>query len=421
MTWMKDMIHRSSGAAGIAEAQASVLCLALGDTVATFDESGNVTDLRGDSYALLRTSHSSLLAQGLFRRINVGDRPSFLKALSDAARERRPAQAVVRMRVGDWDIAAQEETSWIEARFAYCMGATVAVLRNVDAMRARENEIAAAQRLASEASEAKDRFLATVSHELRTPLNAIIGFSEILASDAVGPVSDERRKEYATIIRQSGEHLLEVVNMLLDMSKLEAGKFVVEPEPFSLKELLGGVCDMMALRAAQSGVDLTREVPDDTPEIVSDRRALRQVLINLVSNAVKFTSSKGSVAVRAEKVAGAINITIRDTGIGIPEDELPNLGTPFFQARSSYDRSHEGTGLGLSVVRRLMGLLGGTIHLASRIGVGTAITIRLPINARDVVQPGTIAPLVTSLLPPAEEMPQPDGTATHPERILKRA
>lgn len=421
MAWMKDIVTRSMGAALSPDPMAGALCLAMGDAVIAFDSSSNVINVRGDSWTILKATQGSLLGQGLFRRINVADKPAFLKALSDCMRGTKTASAIVRMRIGESDAPGQEVQRWIEARFACLDNNAMAVLRDVDANRVREDQIVVAQRMAAEASDAKDRFLATVSHELRTPLNAIIGFSEILASDAVGPVTDERRKEYATIIRQSGEHLLEVVNMLLDMSKLEAGKFVVEPETFSLKELLGGVCDMMALRAAQAGVDLVRNVPEDIPEIISDRRALRQVLINLVSNAVKFTLPAGRVFVRADVVGGAVNIVIQDSGIGISEEELPKLGTPFFQAKSSYDRSHEGTGLGLSVVRRLMGLLGGTIHLESCLGEGTAITIRLPLDARGLVNPGVVAPLVTSILRRPLSAEDTANTETSPERILKRA
>ncbi|MGL5736476.1 MAG: sensor histidine kinase, partial [Beijerinckiaceae bacterium] len=349
----------------------------LGDMVVAFDEAANVIDVFGNSRNVLQAAPGVLFGQSLFRRINVADRPAFLKAVSDTANDGHPTQIVVRMRIGDSEGCANEQHNWIEMRFARHAGNVHAMMRDMSQARLREHEIEAAHRMAAEAAVAKDRFLATVSHELRTPLNAIIGFSEILASDAVGPVSDERRKEYATIIKQSGEHLLEVVNMLLDMSKLEAGKFVVEPEAFSVADLQAGVCDMMALRAAQAGVDLSRTVQDGMPEIVSDRRALRQVLINLVSNAVKFTGSGGHVHVSTSLVGGAINITIEDDGVGIPEEELPKLGTPFFQAKSSYDRSHEGTGLGLSVVRRLVGLLGGSIRLESAIGAGTAITVRL--------------------------------------------
>ena len=333
MAWMTDILNRNSAASAMSDGGIGTLCGRLGDTVLTFDHESNVTQVHGDCRAMLQVPPCSLFGQGLLRRINVADRPAFLKALSEAARENAPTQAIVRIRCGEHEPTGQEKHCWVEMRFISVDEKPIAVLRNMEAMRAREDEIETATRTVKEASEAKDRFLATVSHELRTPLNAIIGFSEILASDAVGPVSDERRKEYATIIRQSGEHLLEVVNMLLDMSKLEAGKFVIEPETFSLKELLTGVCDMMALRAAQSGVDLVRAVDDCLPDIISDRRALRQILINLVSNAIKFTSTNGTVAVRAEAIGGAVNIVIADNGIGISEEELPKLGTPFFQAK----------------------------------------------------------------------------------------
>lgn len=367
---------------------------ALGDVVVSFDAHANLVASCGDVGSLLGVSPEALLDDGLFVRIHVADRPTFLKAISDASRGFIPRVEWLRVRRGGVSHQAEQFLD-IELRCARDgEDACIAVLRDVSGARAREEELSRAKADAEESSVAKDRFLATISHELRTPLNAIIGFSEILGSDAVGPISDERRREYAKIIRDSGEHLLEIVNMLLDMSKLESGTFEVEPESFDLRGLLSGVCDMMAIRAAQADVDLARDFSAEVSEIVSDRRACRQILINLVNNAIKFTPPRGTVSVRAARVGGALDLVVEDTGVGIAADDLPRLGSPFFQARSTYDRPYEGTGLGLSVVRRLVGLLGGTIMLESGPNLGTMITVRLPFDGRADIVPGAIAPIL---------------------------
>jgi cell cycle sensor histidine kinase DivJ len=233
-----------------------------------------------------------------------------------------------------------------------------------------------------------------VSHELRTPLNAIIGFSEILATDMAG-VDEVRRRDYARIIRESGHHLLAVVNTLLDISKIETGNFDVSPDGFDMASLVHGCCDLMRLKAEQGGVALEREVAADLPEVVADQRACKQVLINLLSNAVKFTPSGGTVTVGLRRERDRIVLVVTDTGVGVPEDDLPKLGNPFFQANSSYSRAHEGTGLGLSVVRGLVGLHNGSMTIESQMGEGTRVTVSLPLDCRSGAPPAAAIPVQT--------------------------
>ena len=221
-----------------------------------------------------------------------------------------------------------------------------------------------------------------MSHELRTPLNAIIGFSEMLASRTLCPADAGKQREYAGIIHQSGQHLLEVVNSILDMSKIRSGTFAILAEPFDLAPLVDECCDMVKLKADQGLVRLVRDYPRDLDEIVGDKRACKQILINLLSNAVKFTPEHGEVAVSVRPDGTAILISVADSGVGIGAADLARLGDPFFQARSSRDRPFEGTGLGLSVVRGLVGLHGGTIALESEPGRGTRVSVRLPLDHR---------------------------------------
>jgi cell cycle sensor histidine kinase DivJ len=193
-----------------------------------------------------------------------------------------------------------------------------------------------------------------------------------------------RRREYAKLIHDSGTHLLSVVNGILDMSKMETGDFEISPEPFAPAQVIGNCCDILALKARESGLALIMRLPPELPEIVADKRAFKQILLNLISNAVKFTDRDGRVTVSAAAEAGGIVIAVEDTGIGIGADDLAQVGRPFFQARAAYDRRHDGTGLGLSIVQGLVALHGGEIDIASRLGEGTRVTVRLPLDCEAV-------------------------------------
>ena len=354
----------------------------LGDLVTLHDASGDVIDASGAALALAGRPASALAGNGLFAQVHIPDRPAYLKALSDAGKKAGPV--AVEFRLAVLPESGPMRLVWVEMRAhaappSGTRAAVVAVTRDASANRRHAEDIEAARLEAVQASEMKGRFLATVSHELRTPLNAIIGFSELLSADHPYVVGEERRKEYATIIRNSGHHLLEVVNTLLDMSKIESGNFAVSPEPFSLVELAHGCCDLMALKAKEAEVGVDRRIDADLPEVVADRRACRQILINLLSNAVKFTPAGGSVAITIARDGDRVVLIVADDGIGIREADLPRLGDPFFQAGDLHRRPHEGTGLGLSVVRGLVGLHHGTMAIESGPGEGTAVTITLPL------------------------------------------
>jgi cell cycle sensor histidine kinase DivJ len=223
-----------------------------------------------------------------------------------------------------------------------------------------------------------------MSHELRTPLNAIIGFSDMLMNEDKMRLDAARRLEYANLINDSGTHLLSVVNGILDMSKMETGDFEISPEPFAPAPVVGGCCDLLALKARELGLDLVMRLPGDLPEIVADKRAFKQILLNLISNALKFTDRGGRVTVAANADLTGLIVTVEDTGVGISADDLPRVGRPFFQARGAYNRRHDGTGLGLSIVQGLVTLHGGEIDITSRLGEGTRVSVRLPIDCEAV-------------------------------------
>jgi cell cycle sensor histidine kinase DivJ len=219
-----------------------------------------------------------------------------------------------------------------------------------------------------------------MSHELRTPLNAIIGFSEMIAQEDVLRIDAARRKEYAQLINDSGQHLLSVVNGILDISKMESGNFEISLEPFVPRPALINCCNLLALKARENGIDLVTVAPENLPQLVGDAKAFKQIVLNLVSNAIKFTERGGTVTVAAEADRSRLTVRVTDTGVGISAEDIKRIGDPFFQAGKTYQRRHEGTGLGLSIVKSLVALHGGEMSLQSKIDEGTTVTIMLPLS-----------------------------------------
>ncbi|MEX2248325.1 MAG: ATP-binding protein, partial [Parvibaculum sp.] len=234
---------------------------------------------------------------------------------------------------------------------------------------------------AETANRSKSEFLANMSHELRTPLNAIIGFSEIMETGLFGELGSPKYKEYATDIHASGAHLLELINDILDMSKIEAGRMTLETQHLPLAEVLEESLRLVSGRADVASVKIV-DALGEMPPVEADKRAVKQVLLNLLSNAIKFTPAGGSIYLRGSAANGMATITVEDTGIGIPADALPKIGRPFEQVESHHAKSHKGTGLGLALSRSLVELHGGTLTIASTEGVGTQVSFTLPL-ARD--------------------------------------
>ena len=230
---------------------------------------------------------------------------------------------------------------------------------------------------AEAANRAKSEFLANMSHELRTPLNAILGFSEILQNQMFGPLGSEKYDEYAHDIHESGKHLLNVISDILDMSKIEAGHMRISCDSIDLAPLIEETLRLTAIQATQKNIRVEQEIASGLA-LIADRRAMKQILLNLLSNAMKFTNDGGRVQVRARKVAGAVTLTIADTGIGIPKEALAKIGHPFEQVQSQYAKSKGGSGLGLAISRSLTRLHGGAMRIQSAEGKGTIISVRIP-------------------------------------------
>ena len=368
------------------EARDRLLLSAIDDLVTWHDRNGRVLEASVSATRLLGSAPARLRGHGLLERVHVADRPAFLKAVSDVAATGRPATLPLRLHVeaeagrpdGARLIHAEMRAHRIEHGAHESAMAVVAVTRDMTEHHRHAEELERARAEAERADAIKGRFLANVTHELRTPLNAIIGFSEVLAGEGSVSLGPDQAREYAGIIGASGHHLLGVVNTLLDMSRIQSGNFDYAPETFDIAALLQACCDLMRLKAEAAGLVLAASVSGPV-EITADPGACRQVLINLISNAVKFTPRGGRVDLSLRPGVDSLDIVVADTGVGIGADDLPKIGTPFFQAGGGgYKRQHEGTGLGLSVVQGLVGLHGGAMLIESAPQSGTAVIVTLP-------------------------------------------
>jgi cell cycle sensor histidine kinase DivJ len=401
------------------------------DVITRHGRDGAVLFASPAAESLFNLRSAQLHGHGLFDRVHVADRPAYLTALGDAGALGAASSVEFRVRrdTADADGKPVAEFLWIEMRCRPFEGTptapppaegrdVVAVLRDVTERKRLQDAQLEAHAEAARANDAKSRFLATMSHELRTPLNAVIGFSEMLMKEVELLLDGKRRNEYAGLINHSGKHLLAVVNGILDMSKIETGNFTITPEPFAPAQVVAACCDLLALRASECGVRLERRAGADLPDLVADKRAVQQILFNLISNAIRFTDRGGTVTVAARAEAAAIVFAVEDDGVGINEADLARVGEPYFQAAASYERRHGGTGLGLSIVKGLVRLHGGDLSIKSRVGQGTRVTVRLPLDceqARPMQKPAVQrAAGVVSYLTSAAVEDAPSGVSDEP-------
>ena len=388
----EQLTRTSAGLLNAEEERYRLLARNMTDVITRHGRNGAVLFASPAAEPLFGVRAGELAGHGLFDRVHVADRPAYLTALADAAALGEDRSVEFRIR-RDSDGVRGGHFAWIEMRCRPLTPAAdaansperevVAVLRDVTERKVQERALEIARKESERINNAKSRFLATMSHELRTPLNAIIGFSDMLSNDPI-ELDPAREREYAKLINDSGRHLLSVVNGILDMSKMESGNFEITPEPFAPAQAIRSCCDILVLKAQEAGVELKVRIAADLPEIVADRRAVNQILINLISNAIKFTPRGGRVSVSAICDGPKLVVAVEDTGVGIGEADLPHLGEAFFQARASYDRRHDGTGLGLSIVKGLVRLHNGDMDISSRLGDGTRVTVRLPIDCEGI-------------------------------------
>ena len=352
--------------------------------IARHDASGRMLSVHGSDRGLIGTGVSAL-----FDAIHVSTRIDYLQALDSLRQGASSAKA--ELLLGTEAALRPVRGHFIAERDSHgaLTAYTVQVVDMSDEMALRD-ELAATRVEVSSANEAKTRFLAAVSHELRTPLNAILGFSDILLGEYFGKFENERQKEYVELVNQSGHHLLAVVNAMLDMSRIEAGRYELVKEAFDIGSVLRSVDEMLALEANRKGVVFSTRVSRGLNEVVADRRAIKQVLINLANNAIKFTEEGGVVTIDAVIRAGRLELRVSDTGIGIPADKLALIGMPFMQVQNDYTRRYEGTGLGLALVKGLVALHGGEFGIDSTEGKGTVITVALPLDGNGEATGGLI-------------------------------
>lgn len=373
------------------------------DAVLRFAPDGTLLHASRRIENLLSCRRYELSGGGLIERIHVLDRPTYMTAFADANKDGKARRVEIRMRRDELGQSAHApQFVWVEASLSPVLDAgtsanpheVLALLRDITDRHDSDLEMRNARKAAEEASDAKSRFLATIGHELRTPLNAIVGFSEMMSSGIGGELPPQQR-DYAKLIHASGRHLIDVVQMLLDMSRLEAGKFELQAEPLSPETLVQPSICMVEGQARERRVQIEREVAPNLPAITADERALRQVLINLLSNAVKFSEPDSVVRLSLRKQGRFLNLTVADRGIGMSVEALARVGEPFFQAHDGLGRRYEGTGLGLSIVKGLVELHDGQLHVASTPGEGTTVTVLLPINGPEtkLEETASITPL----------------------------
>ena len=418
---VESLARTSASLLNVEEDRYRLLARNMSDVISRHRRNGAVEFISPAAETMLGTPALRLLGHGLFDRVHVVDRPAYLTALSGAARDgdERSVEFRVRRDISHGEHVRNHSSNfiWIEMRcrpLERSSEATdshdaevVAVMRDVTERKVQEQALDLARRAAEQADAAKSRFLATMSHELRTPLNAIIGFSEMIVQEDALMLDAARRKEYAQLINDSGQHLLSVVNGILDMSKMESGSFDIAPELFAPRPALLNCCNLLALKARESGIDLVTRTSDDLPDMTGDPRAFRQIVLNLVSNAIKFTERGGKVTVAAVVEGSRLVLRVSDTGVGIAADDLKRIGHPFFQAGKTYQRRHEGTGLGLSIVKSLVGLHAGEMTVQSKLDEGTTVTVMLPLvfAAQEPIPSVKIATLT-----PVQRSARPDQT-----------
>ncbi len=364
------------------------------DLITRHGVDGSVRFASQACHRIIGIEPEALERDGFLEWVHEEDRAAFLHAISTSARNKLTMSEEIRVckAAAPCGEGPGCEYIWIEMRCRpvsdvrkdyikqSAVSEVLAVSRDISLRKAQEFELERAKEHAESASRAKSLFVASISHELRTPLNAIVGFSDIIASELSKADVDEKLIEYIGIIEEGGHHLKKIVNDILDMSKIEAGKFEISPEACDLNELIKLSCGTVKSLAQQREISIDHGACEGGLEIVCDLHAVTQIMFNLLSNAVKFSHEGGIVKVTTEMCGENVLIKVIDQGVGIAAEDIAKLGKPFVQVDNAYSRKAEGTGLGLSVVNGLIALHNGRMSIDSEIAAGTVISVALPID-----------------------------------------
>ena len=352
--------------------------------IAEHDATGKTLFVGANCRAITGTSAAALHNSGYLEKVHLQDRVIFLKALSDAAHTGHDQMCEIRMR---YKGAEQQIWKTLEVVLRPQKSKTnrflgiVSTANDVSERNALRANLAAAEEKIEKSAIAQRKFLATIGHELRSPLSAIIGFSEIMNKDMFDGLENKTHREYVGLIQNSGQHLLHVVNDMLDMTRIESGKYELNLSTFDLVSVSDATLNMLRPLAVKNATRIACDVSANLPKMKADKNACQQILINLVSNAIKFSPDDGIVSISARQHGRSIRIQVKDNGIGIAPSFMPLLGQPFEQADKKLSRKFEGSGLGVSVVKGLVDLHGGKIDFDSKEGKGTTVTLTLPIQA----------------------------------------
>jgi PAS domain S-box-containing protein len=358
------------------------------DMITRLDPDGTTTLVSPAVRQILGYEPEEIIGQRSIDFAHPDDLPSVIAATREAQANGSMATFEHRRRHRDGHYV------WLESRVRFLVhpqtGApdgAIAISREIGERKEFEQELLAARERAELASKTKSRFLANMSHELRTPLNAIIGFSDIMVREMFGPIGNERYTEYVRIVNESGALLLELINDVLDMSRIEAGKYRLNVEDFEIREPIDAVVQMLSNRAMEKHLIIETRLTPPNLRAVADKRVLTQILLNLMSNAVKFTDAGGRIEVGATAGKTDVRLWVSDTGIGIPPEFLSRIAEPFEQAANDMTRAHGGSGLGLALVKSLVALHGGAFAITSVLGEGTCVTVTLPLEPQTKDRP----------------------------------
>jgi two-component system, cell cycle sensor histidine kinase DivJ len=372
-------VARERSAAREQRIQAREVETMVSETVIAADRSGAVIRISDNAERVLGLPAEALKARGLAEMVLVADRPQFLTALCDCALG--GPHRTFRVRLRESAAGQAPRYRWVEVKASPSVtgdGSAMATLRDISLLVAEEERLAIVAAEAEAAKSARAAFLTTVNHELRTPLNSIVGFSEILANPAAPPASPERVREYAAIVNKAGQDLLRMVTSMIDITRIDSGVYDFEAEPADVKPLVESAVEAFRQESEAMNARFECHAPAEALEAAVDQRALRHILLQLLSNAAKFGGAAGPVAVRMATDGEWVTIAVTDRGPGIPKDKLEQLGRHFARADEGLSRERGGIGLGLSLASGLMALHGGMVGIESRPGNGTTITLSLP-------------------------------------------